>query len=220
MSILVKICGNTCLEDACAAAEAGADAVGFVFYPKSPRCVEPQTVREIVRRLPAGLKTVGVFVNESAEQVRKTATAAGLSAVQLAGAESPELCAALAAAFEVIKVFHVGEGFDASALRAYRVSAFLFDTPSADTPSANHGGSGKTFDWKLLRGLRPQLRDHTPFYLAGGLRPENVATAIAEVSPDGVDVCSGVEVSPGHKDDEAVRRFIRAARATAGQGNL
>lgn len=213
MSVLVKICGNTCLEDALAAAEAGADAVGFVFYPKSPRYVEQQAVRAITRQLPAELKSVGVFVNESAEQVRKVAKATGLKAVQLAGAESPELCEVLSADFEVFKVFHVGEGFDARSLRDYRVSAFLFDTPSPI-----HGGSGKVFDWRILRGVRDQLDGKTPFYLAGGLTAENVATAIAEVSPDGVDVCSGVEASPGHKDHDAVRHFISAAKAAVRQG--
>ncbi|HEX8925595.1 MAG TPA: phosphoribosylanthranilate isomerase, partial [Terriglobales bacterium] len=192
MSMRVKICGNMNLADAECAVRAGADAIGFIFYPKSPRFMQAEAVRAIVDQLPGKVCKVGIFVNESVEHVRTVATIAGLTSVQLAGSEAPEQCAELARDFKVFKVFHVKAGFDTSALRAYVVSAFLFDTPSPI-----HGGSGKMFDWSLLRDVREQLQGRTPFYLAGGLSPENVADAIAQVEPDGVDVCSGVERRPG-----------------------
>ncbi|HUO60345.1 MAG TPA: phosphoribosylanthranilate isomerase [Candidatus Acidoferrales bacterium] len=210
MSVRVKICGNTNLADADCAVRAGADALGFIFYAKSPRFMQADTVRAIVDALPQGIRKVGIFVNEPAALVRDIAAAAALTSVQLAGSESPEQCAELARDFEVLKVFHVGPGFDSELLRAYEVAAFLFDTPSPI-----HGGSGKTFDWSLLRGVREQLQGRTPFYLAGGLSPENVADAIAQVEPDGVDVCSGVERAPGCKDHEKIRAFISAAQAVA-----
>jgi phosphoribosylanthranilate isomerase len=210
MSLRVKICGNTNLADAECAARAGADALGFIFYPRSPRFMQAGSVRAIIDQLPRDIRKVGIFVNEPVERVREVANTAGLTSVQLAGAESPEECSELVHDFEVLKVFHIAPGFDASALRAYTVSAFLFDTPSPI-----HGGSGKTFDWSLLRGVREQLQGRTPFYLAGGLSPDNVTDAIEQVEPDGVDVCSGVERAPGQKDHQKVTAFISAARAVA-----
>jgi len=210
MSVRVKICGNTNLADAKCAVRAGADALGFIFYPKSPRFMQAQVARKIIDQLPRDIRKVGIFVNEPVARVREIANAAGLTSVQLAGSESPDECAELARDFEVFKVFHVDPAFDASALHLYEVSAYLFDTPSQI-----YGGSGKTFDWNLLRGVREQLQGRTPFYLAGGLSPENVAEAIAQVEPDGVDVCSGVERAPGRKDHDRVRAFISAAHALA-----
>lgn len=211
----VKICGNTNLDDAMCAVRAGADALGFVFYPRSPRYVTPKEAGAIVRELPANVEKIGVFVNESAERVREIAEEAVLTGVQLAGVESPQTCESLADSFAVIKVIHMDEAFRPEVLAGYQVASFLFDTPSR-----LFGGSGRTFDWSLLRRFPQHASERLRFYLAGGLSPENVEAAIVAASPDGVDVCSGVERLPGRKDHEKVQRFVAAARAACVEGCL
>lgn len=202
----VKICGITNLEDARAAVEAGADAIGFIFQPASKRYITPQDAGRIIVAMPPFVMTVGVFVDETAEAVIETARIAGLGAVQLHGAETPEQCAWLKGrGIRVIKAARVREAADIDALGAYDVSGFLLDAYSSEC----HGGSGLKCDWTLAASARAHNR---PIILAGGLTPENVAEAVAAVGPYAVDVASGVESAPGRKDHEKVRRFISAAK--------
>lgn len=203
--VLVKICGITNLEDALAAVEAGADALGFNFYPPSPRYVAPETARAIVEQLPKGVLTVGVFVNEALDAIQQTAAAAGVSALQLHGHESPEYCKALRGR-QLIKAFAVGEEFAPEAVLGYDVDAIMLDAFSREM----FGGTGKTSDWAIARRTRelfPKL------FLAGGLSAENVGEAIAHVRPYAVDACSRLESVPGQKDHARVRAFVAAVRA-------
>ncbi len=205
--VRVKICGITNLEDARLAAELGAHALGFIFYPKSPRSVAPDTAREIIRNLPPFVMTVGVFVDEEAELVRETAERVGLDWVQLHGQESPEYCRSMGR--RVIKGFRIKDQDSLALLPDYRgaVQAFLLDTYKAGTA----GGTGETFDWSLAR----QAGALGPIILAGGLNPENIGQAIKVAQPAAVDVASGVEASPGKKDPEKIRAFFGAIRNVA-----
>ncbi|HEX8070815.1 MAG TPA: phosphoribosylanthranilate isomerase [Pyrinomonadaceae bacterium] len=207
---LIKVCGITGAADAAAAVAAGAGALGFNFYARSPRCVAPAAARAIIAGLPQEVLAVGVFVNEASptEVVRK-AEAAGVGAVQLHGEESPEFCAAVSelACVPVIKALRVGADFTpAAAARYERAHAVLLD---AYSPHA-HGGTGHVFDWTLARRTRELV---ARLYLAGGLTAENVAAAVAAVRPFAVDVCSGVEAAPGRKDAARLRAFCAAVRA-------
>jgi phosphoribosylanthranilate isomerase len=195
----IKICGMTQLKDAVFAAEQGADAVGFIFYKKSPRSVTMKTAREIISQLPPFVDTVGVFVNETADRVNKIAEYCGLDLVQLHGEESPAFCRKIQR--RVIKAFRVKDLQSIKQLEKYPVSGFLLDTFSDDL----HGGTGKVFDWNLAHPAKKV----GPVILAGGLTPRNIRQAISQVRPYGVDVCSGVEKSPGIKDPEKVRAFLK-----------
>jgi len=204
--VKVKVCGITNLEDALLAAEAGADALGFNFYLRSPRYIAPEEARRIIKVLPQAIFCVGVFVNEERpETVARMAAVSGVGAVQLHGDESPEYCAALVER-RVIKALRVGKDFVPEGAAQYRVESVLLDAFSASA----RGGTGETFDWTLARKTREVVAQ---LYLAGGLTPENVAGAIAAVAPYAVDVCSGVEFAPGRKDMSRVRAFISAVRA-------
>ena len=203
LQIKVKICGMTQLKDALFAVEQGVDAVGFIFYKKSPRAVTMKTVREIIKKLPPLVETVGVFVNESAERVNKTADYCGLDLVQLHGEESPAFCRKIHR--RVIKVFRVKDLQSIKQLEKYPVSGFLLDTFSDNL----HGGTGKTFDWNLALPAKKM----GPVILAGGLTPRNILQAVRQVRPYGVDVCSGVEKSPGIKDLEKIRAFLKNIRS-------
>ena len=173
----VKICGITNIEDARAAVEAGADAIGFIFQPTSKRYITPQAAGRIIAAMPPFVMTVGVFVDETAEAVIETARIAGLGAVQLHGAETPGLCASIKAnGIRVIKAARVREAADIDALAAYDVAGFLLDAYSTEC----HGGSGLKCDWALAAKAKAHGR---PIILAGGLTPENVAEAVAAVSP-------------------------------------
>ena len=206
--VLVKICGITNLEDALAAAEAGARMLGFNFYPKSPRYITPGEARRVVESLPPGVEGYGVFVNEESPQVvRAVAREAGLGAVQLHGDESPEYCDALGDLF-TIKALRVGPGYTAQSAKRYSTDAVLLDAYSGEA----YGGTGRTFDWALARSTREAV---SRLFLAGGLTPETVAAAVRAVRPYAVDVCSGVESSPGRKDHPLLRRVVEAARAAA-----
>ena len=209
MTTLIKICGVTTLEDALAAVEAGADAIGFNFYRPSPRYVEPPRAREIVERLREKILTVGVFVNEETPaSVEEIARESGVGAVQLHGDESPEFCESLAAR-RVIKALRAGPGFSPADASAYPTEAIQLDAFCASA----RGGTGRTFDWELARSTRALV---PKLFLAGGLTPENVAGAIRHVRPYGVDACSGVESRPGRKSFERMRAFVAAARGGAG----
>ena len=203
LQIKVKICGMTQLKDALFAVEQGVDAVGFIFYKKSPRAVTMKTVREIITKLPPLVDTVGVFVNESAERLNKIADYCGLDLVQLHGEESPAFCRKIHR--RVIKAFRVKDLQSIKQLEKFPVSGFLLDTFSDDL----HGGTGKTFDWNLALPAKKM----GPVILAGGLTPRNILQAVRQVSPYGVDVCSGVEKSPGIKDLEKVRAFLKNIRS-------
>ena len=215
----VKICGMTNLEDALVAVEAGADAVGFVFYEKSPRCVSAETVREIVGKLPKEVEKVGVFVDESEERIRSIAQDAALTAVQIycenpVASSQSSLSEVRLHDFKVIVAMRsdrlVPGTIVTGSLTGSFVHAILIDSGSGDRP----GGTGETFDWKKNRGnvrtlgTIPGMR----LIVAGGLKPENVGKAVSTFSPWGVDVVSGVEASPGKKDPEKVRAFVRAVR--------
>lgn len=203
--MLVKICGITNLEDALMAVDAGADILGFNFYRPSSRYIEPLAAREIIKQLPRTTLTAGVFVNEPLELVEQVATKTGVSILQLHGDESPEYCRALQLNL-VVKVLTVGPDFVPERALEYRVDGIMLDAHDKDL----RGGTGHTIDWSNARRTRelfPRL------LLAGGLSPENIAQAIAEVIPFAVDACSALEVSPGKKDPQRVRAFIAAARA-------
>jgi phosphoribosylanthranilate isomerase len=203
--VLVKICGITNTEDALAAVEVGADLLGFNFYARSPRYVSPQDARRVVESLPERVQCVGVFVNEAGpEAVERVAREAGVGAVQLHGDESPEFCARLSG-LQTIKALRVGPTFAVERAAEYPTDAIMLDAYVADS----WGGTGHTFDWALARRTREAVNK---LFLAGGLNHENVAEAIGTVRPYAVDVCSGVESSPGRKDAELMRRFVEAVR--------
>ena len=201
--VKVKICGMTQLKDAVYAVEQGADAVGFILYKKSPRSVTMKGVKEIISKLPPLVDTVGVFVNETSDRVNKIADYCGLDMVQLHGDESPAFCRKIRR--RVIKACRVENLQSIKQLEKYPVSGFLLDTFSENT----HGGTGKTFDWNLAL----PAKKIGPVILAGGLTPGNVRQALNRVRPYGVDVCSGVEKSPGIKDPEKVRSFMANIRS-------
>ncbi len=206
--LFVKICGITTREDAQVAVEAGADALGFVFWPGSPRCVEVDAARAIAETLPASVVRVGVFVGASGEQMQRTADAARLDLLQLHGDEQPDALPALCR--PAWKALRVGSELAPREVRRWagRVCGILLDSRSASAP----GGTGESFDWTLAQ----MAREHAGFLmLAGGLTADNVGRAIELVRPDGVDVSSGVEASAGRKDQAKLRAFLAAARRAA-----
>ena len=202
---LVKICGITNLPDALAAVEAGADLLGFNFYPASPRYIEPRKAREIIDQLPRHVLTVGVFVNqETPDSLRQIATEAGVGALQLHGDESPAYCQELADLY-VIKVLAVRKKFNVQLAAGYDVKAIMLDASDKKL----RGGTGRVFDWsvaKEVRKLVPRL------FLAGGLSTENVQQAISLVNPYGVDACSSLEDVPGKKNHQRLRAFVKSIR--------
>lgn len=200
--VRVKICGITNTDDALHAASCGADALGFVFYSGSPRCVTPAQVRAISEALPPFVTRVGLFVNETPERIRAIAGECGLDVLQLHGDEPPEAC--LLPPYRVIKGVRPREVADLGRLAAYPVAALLVD---AAVPG-QFGGTGQRADWQLAAQLVATRR----VILAGGLTPVNVTAAVQAVHPYGVDVSSGVEQAPGRKDPEKVAQFIRMAK--------
>ena len=201
--VKVKVCGMTSLKDALNAVEGGADAVGFIFYKKSPRSVTMKTVREIVLELPPFVDTVGVFVDETAEQINKIADYCNLDIIQLHGNESPTFCKKIRR--KVIKAFRIKDMQSVKKISNFQVSGFLLDTFSENL----HGGTGKVFDWNLAL----PAKKFGPVIMAGGLTPNNVQQAVRQIRPYGVDVCSGVESEPGIKDHKKVRAFLNNAKA-------
>ena len=200
--IKIKICGITNIEDALLAAELGADALGFIFYPQSPRKVAPETAREIIAHLPPFVASVGVFVDEAAAVVQELAARVGLDWVQLHGQESPEYCRNLGR--RVIKGFRIQDAESLRPLADYReaAQALLLDSYK----QGQVGGTGTAFDWRLAREAKP----YGQIILAGGLTPENVAPAIAAAQPQAVDSASGTEAAPGRKDPAKLRAFFKA----------
>lgn len=196
--MIVKICGITNQEDGAAAIAGGATAIGFNFYPRSPRYIAPEKAAQIV--FARGVRRVGVFVNETRAHVEEVARIAALDVVQLHGDETP---ADYPAALVVWKAARVGVGFDFSLYDDCPAEALLLDGPAAEL----YGGAGKTFDWSLAGVATRRI------ILAGGLDASNVAHAIALVHPWGVDACSRIESAPGKKDHRKMTEFLQAARA-------
>ena len=202
---LVKICGVTNLEDALLCVEAGADMLGFNFYPRSPRYVAPSDARRITEQLPASVVSVGVFVNEeSPGRVEELAAQAGVTGLQLHGDEPAAYCRALDGRL-VIKALRVSADFVPESALSCGTQAVLLDAHSRDL----YGGTGDVCDWSAARAVRalvPRL------FLAGGLGPENVTEAVRAVAPYAVDACSRLERAPGLKDAARVRAFVAAVR--------
>ncbi len=204
MRTKVKICGLTRLPDALAAVEAGADALGFMFFAGSKRCLTPADAARIIHALPPFVAKVGVFVNASADTVRATVAECGLDTLQFHGEETPEFCRQFAP-LKVIKAFRVQNAESLEPLPDYAVDAWLLDS----YVPGQRGGTGEKFNWELAAQAKELGR---PVILAGGLTPENVADAVQQVWPFGVDVSSGVESAPGQKDAGLVRRFVEIVR--------
>ena len=204
MPVLVKICGITNEPDARAAVEAGADALGFVFCPSSPRCVSLETAAKVSSELPPFVVRVGVFVNAPEDLVLTAMRGCRLNMLQFHGDESPEYC--LKFGLMSMKAFRVRDAASLESVTEYPTDAWLLDAFAPDRV----GGTGETFNWDLALAAQ---RHGRPIFLAGGLTPENVAQAIRKVQPFGVDVSSGVEASPGRKDPAKVKAFIAAAKS-------
>jgi len=207
--IKVKVCGITNAKDAVAAVEAGADALGFIFYEKSPRYVVPAVAASIIAELPPLVTPVGVFVNEGVATVRSIMDTCGLAMSQLHGDENVSYCRELAR--PAMKALRLKDRGSLLALAEYRgrggVRGFVIDTFS----ELAYGGTGQITDW----GLAADVAISTPILLAGGLTPDNVTEAIRTVRPYGVDVSSGVESAPGKKDHAKMRAFIAAVRVVS-----
>ena len=201
--IKVKICGITNKEDALYAVECGADALGFIFYEKSPRYIEPDNAKTIIAALPPFVTTVGVFVNKDFNDIRDITLLTGVTVVQLHGDESPSYCNLVEG--KLIKAIRVKNDSSIEGLKKYDVDTFLLD--SFDKNS--FGGSGLTFDWKLAE----KAKQYGKIILAGGLTPDNVEEAVKKVLPYGVDVSSGVEKKPGIKNQNKVKEFIIRSKA-------
>jgi tryptophan synthase beta chain len=204
----VKICGITNLGDALVAVEAGADLLGLIFYPPSPRSVtldQACHIVEQVRQTSLDVHTVGVFVDEETRTIQRVAGYCGLDVVQLHGRETPETASKLMeGGLEVFKAFRVRDDAFLTEMERYAPTAYLLDAYAPD----RQGGTGQTFDWRLA----VTAKAHGPILLAGGLTPDNVTRAIQSVRPWGVDTASGVEAEPGRKDHEKVRQFVAAAK--------
>jgi phosphoribosylanthranilate isomerase len=203
--VKVKICGITNWADARKSVEEGSNFLGFNFYRESPRYITPAAAGRIIQRLPKGTKTVGVFVNESEENILETARIAGLHQIQLHGDESPEMVARVQRKLPVIKAIRVRNKLEISRLLDFaKADALLLDAFNEN----EFGGAGKTFDWRVIRraGVKKKL------FLAGGLTSENIEEAIRIGKPYAVDVCSGIEARPGKKDPQQIAAFMRAVR--------
>jgi len=213
----VKICGMTNLEDALVAVDAGADAVGFVFYAKSPRCVTVEKAREIAEKLPEGIERIGVFVNEHEDLICSVVDAVRITGVQMHGDnEDPrvaDLVVARRPSTNVLAAISMNRPNPQSLALLWHpdsVRAFLMDSGN----SSKHGGTGKTFDWESATPVLDEIKRLGKVVAAGGLTSVNVAEAIEILKPWGVDVVSGVEASPGKKDPDKVRAFVKAVRET------
>jgi len=207
--VKVKICGITSVADGLAAAGAGADLIGLMFYERSPRHVTFATAAEIARALPPFIVKAGVFVNPDKDVVRRAIGDCGVSLLQFHGEEPPEFCTQFGVMS--MKAFRVRDAASLGALTNYPTDAWLLDAFSPDA----HGGTGAKFNWDLAIEAKKFGR---PIFLAGGLTPENVGDAVRQVQPFGVDVSSGVESAPGKKDHAKVRVFIHAVRLSPDHG--
>lgn len=206
----IKICGITNLQDALWAVNLGTDYIGLNFYPPSPRKVSPKGAKEIVSKLPPFVLPVGIFVDEAVPAIAKLIKFVPLKAVQLHGQETPEVCQELKAlGVQVIKAIRLTAPLVATDWKAYtdHVDYFLIDNGAGTEP----GGNGETFDWSWLQDA---VNLGKPWFLAGGLKPDNVGEALKKVHPPLVDVCSGVERLPTRKDFEAMKAFVQTVRSS------
>jgi phosphoribosylanthranilate isomerase len=203
MPIKVKICGITQYDDAKVAVSVGVDALGFIFYPKSPRYISPAKAHEIIKRLPPFIAKVGVFVDSEAASIMTAVQQSGIDTVQLHGNEPPELCQKLP--MTLIKAFPVGKDFDPAILDKYPVNGFLLDTWSESLA----GGTGRTFDWTIAKTV---ARYHHNIILAGGLGPTNIVEALETVQPYAVEFNSGVEIKPGIKNPRKMRDAVAVVK--------
>jgi phosphoribosylanthranilate isomerase len=209
--VKVKICGITNWRDAKRAIEGGADLLGFNFYARSPRYITPRKAREIARRLPKRTIAVGVFVNETEEAMLEIARTVGLEYLQLHGDESPETVARMERSFGVIKAIQMGKAFRPAQLAKFKKrTAILLD----GFHGQKRGGTGRTFDWEIAR----KAKSHGRIFLAGGITPENVEEAIRAARPYAVDVCSGVEATPGKKHLARMKALLSAVKQSAHNG--
>ena len=206
MNLFVKICGITSVRDARAAFDAGADALGFMFYPDSPRHIDLQTAESIAHALPAGVIKVGVFVNPDESTVLNAITACGLNVLQFHGEEQCDFCRQVG--LMTIMAFRMHDAASLDQLDAFPTDAWLLDS----AVTGRRGGTGQQFNWDLAAQAVQRGR---PIFLAGGLTPENVADAVSKVRPFAVDVSTGVESSPGQKDLRKVSAFVRNAKQAA-----
>lgn len=195
----IKICGITTKDDALFVASLGVDALGFIFYPPSPRYIRPEKALEIISALPKDVAKVGVFVNQDIGNVKQIFEFCRLDLIQLHGDETPEYCSMYNPA-HLIKAVNIRSDAELNALVNYQVSALLLDSRDAE----RYGGTGKTCDW----GLAAKLNALFPLVLSGGLSEANIKGALEEVSPQAVDINSGVELSPGKKDWDKMRRVV------------
>jgi phosphoribosylanthranilate isomerase len=198
----VKICGLTNSKDAVKAVQLGAWALGFNFYKKSPRYLGAYKAQKIIAQLPPFVTPVGVFVNLKEGAVKQILDFCHIQTVQFHGDESAQFCKRFKKNYKVIKAIRIAEDLNVEALKAFEVDAFLLDTHDEKA----YGGTGKTFDWTIARKVKNL---NVPIILSGGLHYNNVVTAIEEVKPYAVDTCSGVETSPGVKNEQSMREFIR-----------
>ena len=201
----IKICGITRQEQGSAIAKMGATDLGFICYPPSPRYISIEKICNIVRFLPDGIGKIGVFVNENLENIEKIITQTSITGVQLHGEESPQYCQEIRKIFpniEIIKAFKIKNNDSLIAIQKYsnQVDTLLLD---AYHPQLL-GGTGKTLNWKTLKEFKPPL----PWFLAGGLNPDNIKMALTQLWVDGIDLSSGVEISPGNKDLKKVTQLF------------
>jgi len=201
----IKICGITNREDAYAAVDSGVDALGFIFYKKSPRYISPEKAKDIIEELPPAVTKVGVFVNHDVSEVKTIFEFCRLNLLQLHGNESPDYCRDFPASL-LIKAISPKPGDDLGILSHYPIKAFLVDSYDPE----RYGGTGKTSNWELAATLSTMLH----LILSGGLQKENIIDAIAAVSPLAVDINSGVEVSPGKKNHHKIREIVDVIRRT------
>lgn len=204
--VKVKICGITNLDDAQAAAEMGADLLGFNFYPQSPRYIKPKDAVNIIERFPSIVDIVGVFVNSSFEQIQQTISDALLNWVQLHGDETPQFCQSfLSLNVKTMKALRVKAAEDIEKAESYFTDAVLLDAYHPE----KYGGTGTTFDWNILGHINKRV------FLAGGINPDNARAAI-ELGVYGIDVCSGIEAEPGKKDHKKMQRLFENIRDLRG----
>ncbi|MCS1407910.1 MAG: N-(5'-phosphoribosyl)anthranilate isomerase [Verrucomicrobia subdivision 3 bacterium] len=208
MTVRTKICGITREADALAAVRSGVDALGFMFYPKSKRYTTPQRAHQIIRTLPPLVSRVGIFVNESIEQIMQVKETCELDVIQLHGDETPEFCEAIPG--KVIKAFRLKSPETVTTARNFATDAWLFDSYEPD----QRGGTGSRFNWDWIQQASPLER---PFFVAGGLNSENVAACVKTTQPYAVDVSSGVEDQPGLKNAEKMKQFLLATRTAAAE---
>ncbi|BDU50880.1 phosphoribosylanthranilate isomerase [Haliovirga abyssi] len=201
MNVKVKICGITRLEDAQVAIENGVDALGFIFYKKSKRYIEPNKVKEIIKNIPPFISKVGVFVNEDINDIKRIGKELKLDILQLHGEESVEYLKELEKGFTVVKAFRIKDIRELEKIKDYKIKWFLLDTYS----SKEYGGTGEKFNWEIVK----EAKKYGKVILAGGLNSENIKLAIDELKPYGVDISSGVEIDKGIKDRKKIIDIMR-----------